>query len=107
MPGLQSVPDAADRSHYSDVTSWVDRDIFYPVHVVKTIRSTGQQKEFNYFGFQQSNGAWSATHVEVKVQGAKQSSVFVVERGSGKAKLSLKDFDLSPAAAKHDKSASQ
>ena len=103
---LKSVPDAADRSHYTSVTSWVDRDIFYPVHVIKAMRS-GQQKEFNYFGFQQNSGVWSATHLEVKMQGAKASSVFVVERGSGKAKLTLKDFDLSSAASKNDKSVSQ
>jgi Outer membrane lipoprotein-sorting protein len=102
---LKSVPDATDRSHYNFVTSWVDRDIFYPVHVIKTMRS-GQQKEFNYFGFQQNSGAWSATHLEVKVPGTKASSVFVVERGSGKAKLTLKDFDLTALAGKQDKSVS-
>ena len=103
---VQSTPDAADRSHYSSVTSWVDQDIFYPVHVVKTMRG-GQQKEFNYFGFRQSDGAWSATHLEVKTHGAKESSVFVVERGTGKAKLALKDFDLIAPSGKQDKSVSQ
>ena len=90
---IKSTSDAADHSHYSSVTSWVDRDIFYPVHEVKTTRS-GQEKDFDFFGFRQSDGVWSATHLEVKMQGAKESSVFVVERGSGKAKLTLKDFDL-------------
>jgi len=84
------------------VTSWVDRDIFYLVHVVKATPS-GQQKEFNYFGFRQSDGAWSATHLEVRMQGAKESSVFVVERGSSKAKLTLKDFDLTAPAGKQDR----
>jgi hypothetical protein len=92
---FKSTPDPADRSHYSSVTSSVDRDIFYPVHVVKTLRGSGQPKEFNYFGFQQNGGVWSATHIEVKSQGSKASSVLVVERGSPKAKLTLKDFDLS------------
>ena len=106
---VKSTADAADRTHYSSVTSWVDHDIFYPVHVVKTMRG-GQQKEFNYFGFRQSDGAWSATHLEVKTQGAKESSVFVVERGTGKAKLTMKDFDLTAPAGKQqiqDKPVSQ
>ena len=103
---VQSTPDAADHSHYSSVTSWVDKDIFYPVHVIKTLRG-GQKKEFNYFGFRQSDGAWAATHLEVKTQGAMESSVFVVERGTGKAKLTLKDFDLTAHSGKQDKSASE
>lgn len=103
---MKSSPDAAERSHYSFVTSWVDRDIFYPVHVIKTMRGSSQQKEFNYFGFQQNGGVWSATHIEVKIPGARTSSVFVAERGSPKAKLSLKDFDLSSAASKNDRSVS-
>jgi hypothetical protein len=93
---VKSAADAGDRSHYSSVTSWIDRDMFYPVHVMKTLRATGQQKEFNYFGFRQSSGAWSATHLEVKMQGGQGSSLFVIERGSDKAKLMLKDFALAP-----------
>ena len=96
---IKSTPDAADRSHYSSVTTWVDRDIFIPVHAIKAARS-GQSKEFNYFGFRQADGAWSSTHLEVKVQGSKASSVFVVERGSGKAKLTLKDFDLTTVSTR-------
>src|SRR5450631_4399470 len=90
---VKSAADAGDRSHYSSVTSWIDHDMFYPVHVMKTLRSTGQQKEFNYFGFRRSSGAWSATHLEVKMQGGHGSSLFVIERGSDKAKLGLKDFE--------------
>jgi len=70
--------------------------------VIKTLHSTGQQKEFNYFGFRQSNGAWSATHLEVKMEGGQGSSIFVIERGSDKAKLSLKDFELGPSVTKVD-----
>jgi hypothetical protein len=95
---VKSAPDAGGRSHYSSVTSWIDHDMFYPVHVIKTIRGIGQQKEFNYFGFRRSGTAWSATHLEVKMQGGQGSSLFVIERGSDKARLTLKDFDLGPSA---------
>jgi hypothetical protein len=95
---VKSAADAGDRSHYTSVTSWIDQNMFYPVHVIKTLRGTGQQKEFNYFGFRQSGAAWSATHLEVKMQGAQGSSLFVIQRGSDKARLTLKDFDLGPSA---------
>jgi len=95
---LKSAADSGDRSHYSFVTSWIDRDMFYPVRVIKTLRSTGQEKEFNYYGFRRSGAAWSATHLEVKLQGGQGSSLFVIERGSDKASLTLKDFDLGSSA---------
>src|SRR6202044_2377734 len=37
---LQSTSGVQDRSHYDSVTSWIDRDILYPVHVVKTLQGT-------------------------------------------------------------------
>jgi hypothetical protein len=39
---LKSMPGAQDRSYYDSVTSWIDRSILYPVHVVKTLHGTGQ-----------------------------------------------------------------
>jgi len=91
---LKSMPSMEDRSQYGAVTSWIDRQIFYPVHVTKTARGTGEQKDFTYFGLRQTSGVWSASHVEVKVQGKPGSSLLIVERGSPKAKLARKDFDL-------------
>ena len=44
---LKSKSGSQDRTYYDSVTSWIDRGILYPVHVVKTLRSTGQQKEFD------------------------------------------------------------
>jgi hypothetical protein len=64
------------------------------VHVVKTLRGTGQQKEFIYYGLRQVGGVWSATQVQAKLQGKPGSSMLVIEGGSGKAKLGPKDFDL-------------
>jgi len=93
---LKSVSSADDRSEYESVTSWIDRGIFYPVHVLKTIRATQQQKDFTYYGLRQSSGVWSASQVEIKVQGKPGSSLLVIDGGSEKAKLMRKDFDLNP-----------
>jgi hypothetical protein len=92
---LKSKPGSQDRTYYDSVTSWIDRGIFYPVHVVKTLRGTGQQKEFIYYGLRQVGGVWSATQVEAKLQGKPGSSLLVIEGGSGRANLRPKDFDLS------------
>jgi hypothetical protein len=100
---LKSMPDSQDRTNYDSVTSWIDRGILYPVHVVKTARGTGQQKEFIYYGLRQVDGAWSATQVEAKLQGKLGSSILVIERGSGKANLGRKDFDITQSKAQGEK----
>jgi Outer membrane lipoprotein-sorting protein len=92
---LKSRPASPDRTHYDSVTSWIDRRILFPVHVVKTARGAEPQKEFIYFGLRQVGGAWSATQVEAKLQGKPGSSILVIEGGSGKANLGRKDFDIS------------
>jgi hypothetical protein len=91
---LKSMSGFQDRTYYDSVTSWIDRGILYPVHVVKTLRRTGQQREFIYYGLRQVGGVWSATQVEAKVQGKPGSSMLVIEGGSGKANLGRKDFDI-------------
>jgi hypothetical protein len=100
---LKSKPSSQDRTYYESVTSWIDRGILYPVHVVKTIRGTEQQKEFIYYGLRQVGGAWSATQVEAKLQGKPGSSILVVEGGSGRANLRRKDFDISQFSAQEEK----
>ena len=100
---LKSKPGSQDQTYYDSVTSWIDRGILFPVHVVKTIHGTGQQKEFLYFGLRQVGGVWSATQVEAKVQGKPGSSMLVIERGSGKANLGRKDFELSQFSAQSEK----
>lgn len=92
---LKSKPGSQDRTYYDLVTSWIDRGILFPVHVVKTLRGTEQQKEFIYYGLRQIGGLWSATQVEAKLKGKPGSSILVIEGGSGKAHLRPKDFDLS------------
>jgi hypothetical protein len=92
---LKSKSGSQDRTYYDSVTSWLDRTILYPVHVVKTLRGTGQQKEFISYGLRQVSGIWSATKVEAKQQGKPGSSILEIEGGSGKANLGSKDFNLS------------
>jgi Outer membrane lipoprotein-sorting protein len=100
---LKSMPGPQDRTHDDSVTSWIDRSILFPVHVVKTLRGTGQQKEFIYYGLRQVGGAWSASQVEAKVQGKPGSSMLVIEGGSGKANLARKDFDIGQPSAQKEK----
>jgi len=100
---LKSMSGSQDRTYYDSVTSWIDRVILYPVHVVKTLRRTRQQKEFIYYGLRQLGGVWSATQVEAKLQGKPGSSILVIEGGSGKAKLGRKDFDISQSSAQAEK----
>jgi hypothetical protein len=96
---LKSTPGSQDRTHDDSVTSWIDRSILFPVHVVKTLHGTGQQKEFVYYGLRQVGGAWSASQVEAKVQGKPGSSILAIEGGSGKANLGRKDFEIGQAGA--------
>ena len=100
---LKSTPGPQERTSYNSVTSWIDRSILFPVHVVKTLRGTGQQKEFISYGLRKVSGAWSAAQVETKLQGKPGSSMLVIENGTGKANLGLKDFDLSQVNAQGKK----
>jgi hypothetical protein len=100
---LKSMSGAQDQSNYDSVTSWIDRGILYPVHVVKTLHGTGQQKEFIYYGLRQVSGVWSASKIEAKLQGQSGSSILVIEAGSAKANLGRKDFDLSPSVGQEEK----
>jgi hypothetical protein len=68
------------------------------VYAEKTLRD-GQVKEFTYFGLRQNGGVWSASQVEVKIRGRAGSTLLIVDRGTPKANLGLKDF--SPAQLTH------
>jgi hypothetical protein len=100
---LKSMSGSEDRTYYDSVTSWIDRSVLYPVHVVKTFRGTGQQKEFIYYGLRQVGGAWSASQVEAKLQGKTGSSILAIEFGSGRANLGPNDFDISQSGAQKEK----
>jgi Outer membrane lipoprotein-sorting protein len=96
---LKSISGSQDRTYYDSVTSWIDRSILYPVHVVKTLRGTGQQKDFIYYTLRQVGGVWTAMQAEAKLQGKPGSSILVIERGSPKANLGRKDFDIGQSSA--------
>jgi outer membrane lipoprotein-sorting protein len=100
---LKSKSGTPNRSYYDSVTSWIDKSILYPVHVVKTLHGTGQQKEFIYYGLRQISGVWSASQVEAKLQGKPGSSILVIETGSPNAKLGRQDFEISPTGAQGEK----
>jgi len=100
---LKSRPGSQDRTHYDSVTTWIDRGILFPVHVVKTPRGTEPQKEFIYYGLRQVGGVWSATQVEAKLQGNSGSSILAVDAGSGKANLGSKDLDISQFSTQEEK----
>jgi hypothetical protein len=100
---LKSTPGSQNRTYFDSVTSWIDRGILFPVHVVKTLHGTGQQKEFIYYGLRQVGGVWSATQVEAKLQGKPGSSILVIEGGSAKAHLGRKDFDIGQSGAQAEK----
>ena len=100
---LKSTSGAQERTYYESVTTWIDRGILFPVHVVKTSRGTRQQKEFVYYGLRQVDGAWSASQAEAKQQGKPGSSILVIERGSGKAHLGRKDFDIRQSSDQGEK----
>jgi hypothetical protein len=89
---LVSKPGAANRTHYSEVESWLDAGSGYPVHVEKIMKGTGVVKEFNSMGLRQSQGVWYASQVEEKMRGHSGSTLLVIDRGSAKAHLDLKDF---------------
>ena len=100
---LKSKSGTQDRSYYDSVTSWIDKSILYPVHVVKTLHGTGQQKEFIYYGLRQVSGVWSASRVEATLQGKPGSSILEIETGSPNAKLGRKDFEIGLAGAQEEK----
>jgi hypothetical protein len=99
---LKSASGTQERSYYDSVTSWIDKSILYPVHVVKTLHGTGQQKEFVYYGLRQISGVWSASRVEATLKGKSGSSTLVIETGSPNAKLGRKDFEIGSAGVQEE-----
>ena len=89
---LVSTPGAADRTHYAAVKSWLDAESGFPVHVEKTMKGTGLVKEFTYFGLSQRQDTLYASQVEAKIHGRSGSTLLIIDRGSARAHLELKDF---------------
>lgn len=100
---LKSKSGSQDRTDYDSVTSWLDPATLFPVRVVKTLRGTGQQKEFINYGLRRVGGVWGATQVEAKLQGKTGSSILAIEGGSAKANLARKDFAFGQSGAAGEK----
>ena len=90
---VRSTPGAAERSGYSEVRSWLDKEIAFPVYVEKVLRRSGAVKEYIYYGLRHNGGIWSASQVEVKFHGRAGSTLLIIERGTGKANLTAEEFN--------------
>jgi len=96
---IKSTPGPADRTHYSQVKTWIDPSIGFPVYAEKTVKDAGTVKEFTSYGVRQEEGHWFAHQIEVTTRGQQGSTLLIFDRGSAKAKLTVADF--SPAALTH------
>jgi hypothetical protein len=90
---LKSTPGPADKTHYSEVRTWLDHSIDFPVYVEKTTKTSGTVKEFTYYGIRHDGGIWSAAQIEEKTRGQAGSTFLIINRGSAKANLTLGDFN--------------
>ena len=89
---LKSAPGATDRTHYAEIQTWLDKGIGFPLYVEKTLKGSGVVKQFTYSGLRHDGGVWSAHQVEVKTHGQAGSTLLIIDHGSAKANLGLKDF---------------
>lgn len=96
---VKSTPGANDKTQYSEVRTWFDRSIVYPVYVEKTVKTTGMVKEFTAYGLRREGDSWAARQIEMKTRGQAGSTLLVFDRGTPKAHLALNDF--SPAQLTH------
>lgn len=89
---LLSTPGAGDQTHFASVKSWLDHDTGFPVYVEKTVKGSDSVKEFTAFGLRRTEGVWSASQVQAKIRGRAGSTLLIIDRGTPKAHLDLKDF---------------
>lgn len=89
---LKSTPGALNRTAYSEVQTWLDQAIHYPVYAEKTMKQGGIVKEFTYYDLRKTSGVWSATQVEAKIRGRAGSTFLIIRRGSTRAHLTPNDF---------------
>ncbi|MGA2570710.1 MAG: outer membrane lipoprotein-sorting protein [Terracidiphilus sp.] len=91
---VKSTPGPAARTHYSEVRTWIDPSIGFPVYAEKTVKESGAVKEFTSFGLRHEQGQWSAHQIEVRTRGQSGSTLLIIDRGSAKANLTAADFGL-------------
>jgi len=88
---LKSTPGAGEKTQYSEVRTWLDHNLDFPIYEEKTLKAGGV-KEFTSFGLRHDGGMWSATQIEEKIHGHPGSTLLIINRGSAKANLSTADF---------------
>jgi hypothetical protein len=89
---VKSTPGPSDRTGYSEVRSWLDSTIGFPVYVEKTMKKTAIVREYTYYGLRHEGGVWSANQIEEKNHGQTGSTLLIIDRGSPKANLTPGDF---------------
>ncbi|SPE24419.1 conserved exported hypothetical protein [Candidatus Sulfotelmatomonas gaucii] len=95
---VKSTPGSADKTDYSEVKTWFDPTIAFPVYVEKTVKETGAVKEFTYYGIRHDEGVWSAHQIEGKIRGRSGSTLLIFDRGTVKAHLTNNDFSSAQLA---------
>jgi len=90
---LKSLPGPSNRTtSYSAVTTWLDKQILYPLKEEKVLKGSGVIKDYVFFGLRESQGVWSASQIECKTQGKPGSTLLIISRGSEKAHLDESEF---------------
>jgi len=90
---IRSQPGPNTPSHYSAVTSWIDKKVYLPICVEKDVKASKSVKVFLYSGIRESEGVWGARQVEVRIKGERRVTLLIMTRGSGKANLTERNFD--------------
>jgi len=91
---VKSIPGADGKTHYSQIRTWLDHSIGFPVYAEKTMRGTGTVKQFTYYGLRHNGGVWSASQVEEKTRGQNGSTLLIIDHGSANANLHASDFSV-------------
>jgi hypothetical protein len=89
---VKSTPGPSDRTGYSEVKSWLDSSIGFPVYVEKTMKKTAIVREYTYYGLRHDGGVWSANQIQEKNHGQTGSTLLIIDKGSPKANLTAGDF---------------
>ena len=92
---LRSEPGPGDETRYASVTAWIDQQIYHPVKLEKIVKSSGEVKEFIYYGLRQVRGVWSASQIKCKSAAKSGSSLLIINRGAEKPHLEHPAFDPS------------
>jgi outer membrane lipoprotein-sorting protein len=96
---VQSTPTPSDSTRYAEVKTWLDKTIGFPVYAEKNLKTSGAVKEVTSIDLRHEGGVWSAGQVQIDVRNKPGSSLLIIDRGSAKANLTMKDF--SPDALVH------